>query len=237
MVISTAAGVVVSRVSTDQDVGQQMLAQLFSNPSVLYLTAGIIGIMGLIPNMPHGAFLTLAVILAGTGWALQQRARAARQAAAGQPSQAAAQAQAAAAEASWDDVSMVDPLGLEVGYRLIPLVDHAQNGELLHRIRSLRKKFAQDVGFLPPVVHIRDNLELKPNDYRILLSGVEIGRGMAMPNQWLAIDPGGVTAAIKGTATTDPAFGLPALWIDSAQRDTAQAAGYTVVDAGTVVAT
>ena len=237
LVISTAAGVVVSRVSTDQDVGQQMLAQLFSNPSVLYLTAGIIGIMGLIPNMPHVAFLTLAVILAGTGWALQQRARAARQAAAGQPSQAAAQAQAAAAEASWDDVSMVDPLGLEVGYRLIPLVDHAQNGELLHRIRSLRKKFAQDVGFLPPVVHIRDNLELKPNDYRILLSGVEIGRGMAMPNQWLAIDPGGVTAAIKGTATTDPAFGLPALWIDSAQRDTAQAAGYTVVDAGTVVAT
>src|SRR5690606_27571026 len=185
LVISTAAGVVVSRVSTDQDVGQQMLAQLFSNPSVLYLTAGIIGIMGLIPNMPHVAFLTLAVILAGTGWALQQRARAARQAAAGQPSQAAAQAQAAAAEASWDDVSMVDPLGLEVGYRLIPLVDHPQNGDTLHRIRSLRKKFAQDVGFLPPVVHIRDNLELKPNDYRILLSGVEIGRGMAMPNQWL----------------------------------------------------
>ncbi|MBV7487072.1 flagellar biosynthesis protein FlhA [Bordetella sp. BOR01] len=237
LVISTAAGVVVSRVSTDQDVGQQILAQLFSNPSVLFLTAGIIGIMGLIPNMPHLAFLTLATILAGTGWTLYRRAQVAAQATAAQPSQAAAQAQAAAAEASWDDVSMVDPLGLEVGYRLIPLVDHAQNGELLHRIRSLRKKFAQDVGFLPPVVHIRDNLELKPNDYRILLSGVEIGHGMAMPNQWLAIDPGGVTSPIKGTATTDPAFGLPALWIDSGQRDAAQAAGYTVVDASTVVAT
>ena len=237
LVISTAAGVVVSRVSTDQDVGQQMLAQLFSNPSVLFLTAGIIGIMGLIPNMPHLAFLTLAAILAGTGWALQRRARDAARASAGQPAQAAAQAQAAAAEASWEDVSMVDPLGLEVGYRLIPLVDHAQNGELLHRIRSLRKKFAQDVGFLPPVVHIRDNLELKPNDYRILLSGVEIGRGAAMPSQWLAIDPGGVTAQIQGVATTDPAFGLPALWIDSGQRDAAQAAGYTVVDASTVVAT
>jgi len=237
LVISTAAGVVVSRVSTDQDVGQQMLAQLFSNPSVLFLTAGIIGIMGLIPNMPHVAFLTLAAILAGTGWMLYKRAQAAEQAAASQPSQVAAHAQAAAAEASWEDVSMVDPLGLEVGYRLIPLVDHAQNGELLHRIRSLRKKFAQDVGFLPPVVHIRDNLELKPNDYRILLSGVEIGRGTAMPNQWLAIDPGGVVSPIKGIATTDPAFGLPALWIDSGQRDAAQAAGYTVVDASTVVAT
>ena len=237
LVISTAAGVVVSRVSTDQDVGQQILGQLFSNPSVLFLTAGIIGIMGLIPNMPHVAFLTLAAILAGTGWALRRRAQEAEQAAARQPSQVAAQAQAAAAEASWEDVSMVDPLGLEVGYRLIPLVDHAQNGELLHRIRSLRKKFAQDVGFLPPVVHIRDNLELKPNDYRILLSGVEIGRGVAMPNQWLAIDPGGVTAHVKGTATTDPAFGLPATWIDSGQRDMAQASGYTVVDASTVVAT
>ncbi|MCD0505222.1 flagellar biosynthesis protein FlhA [Bordetella petrii] len=237
LVISTAAGVVVSRVSTDQDVGQQMLTQLFSNPSVLFLTAGIIGIMGLIPNMPHVAFLTLAAILGGTGWALLRRAQQAALADAAQPSQVAAQAQAAAAEASWDDVSMVDPLGLEVGYRLIPLVDHAQNGELLHRIRSLRKKFAQDVGFLPPVVHIRDNLELKPNDYRILLSGVEIGRGIAMPSQWLAIDPGGVTAPIKGTATTDPAFGLPALWIDNGQRDVAQAAGYTVVDASTVVAT
>src|SRR5690606_25295054 len=233
LVISTAAGVVVSRVSTDQDVGQQILTQLFSNPSVLFLTAGIIGMMSLIPNMPHLAFLTLAGLLAATGGTLRRRALEAARASAGKPAQAAAQAQAAAAEASWDDVSMVDPLGLEVGYRLIPLVDHAQNGELLHRIRSLRKKFAQDVGFLPPVVHIRDNLELKPNDYRILLSGVEIGRGMAMPNQWLAIAPGGVTAAIKGTATTDPAFGLPALWIDSAQRDTAQVAGYTVVDAGT----
>src|SRR5690606_35557207 len=148
-----------------------------------------------------------------------------------------AQAQAAAAEASWEDVSMVDRLGLEVGYRLIPLVDHAQNGELLHRIRSLRKKFAQDVGFLPPVVHIRDNLELRPNDYRILLSGVEIGRGAAMPNQWLAIDPGGATTPLKGTPTTDAAFGLPATWIDSAERDAAQAVGYTVVDASTVVAT
>jgi len=237
LVISTAAGVVVSRVATEQDVGQQMAGQLFSNPDVLFITAGILALMGLIPNMPHVAFLLLAAILGAGGWALRraQRERLARQAR--EPAQARAAAEAAAAEASWDDVAMVDPLSLEVGYRLIPLVDHAQNGELLHRIRSLRKKFAQDVGFLPPVVHIRDNLELRPNDYRILLSGVEIGRGSATPGLWLAIDPGGVTAPLAGTATTDPAFGLPAVWIEAAMRDQAQAAGYTVVDAGTVVAT
>ncbi|OZI74663.1 flagellar biosynthesis protein FlhA [Bordetella genomosp. 12] len=237
LVISTAAGVVVSRVSTDQDIGQQILGQLFSNPHVMYLTAAIIGIMGLIPNMPHMAFLSFAALLGAIGYQLTKReAERLRKVAQEQP-QAAAQVQAAAAEASWDDVTMVDQLGLEVGYRLIPLVDHAQNGELLHRIRSLRKKFAQDVGFLPPVVHIRDNLELKPNDYRILLSGVEVGRGSAMPGQWLAIDPGGVSTPIKGTATTDPAFGLPAVWIDNGQRDLAQVSGYTVVDASTVVAT
>jgi len=236
LVISTAAGVVVSRVSNDQDVGQQIVGQLFANPNVMFLTAIIIGIMGLIPNMPHLAFLTLAAALGGAGWMVLKRQRAQAAPDHDAPSQAA-QAQAAAAEASWEDVSMVDPLGLEVGYRLIPLVDHAQSGELLHRIRSLRKKFAQDVGFLPAVVHIRDNLELKPNDYRILLSGVEVGRGVAMPGQWLAIDPGGVNATIKGVPTTDPAFGLPALWIDNAQRDPAQVAGYTVVDASTVVAT
>jgi len=237
LVISTAAGVVVSRVATEEDVGQQMVGQLFANPNVLFITAGILGLMGLIPNMPHVAFLLLAAVLAGGGYLLlkQQKAQQVRQAQA--PAQMQAAAEAAAAEASWDDVAMVDPLGLEVGYRLIPLVDHAQNGELLHRIRSLRKKFAQDVGFLPPVVHIRDNLELKPNDYRILLSGVEVGRGVATPGQWLAIDPGGVTMQLPGTATTDPAFGLPAVWIDAALRDQAQVAGYTVVDAGTVIAT
>src|SRR5690606_31328059 len=241
LVISTAAGVVVSRVATDVDIGQHMAGPLFSNPSVLFLTAGVIGLMGIIPNMPHVAFLLLASMLAGLGWLMQKRQAAAAAASeeASQPAAAAAQevAAAAAAEASWDDVAMVDPLGLEVGYRLIPLVDNGQGGELLQRIRSLRKKFAQDIGFLPPVVHIRDNLELKANEYRVLLSGVEIGRGEAQPGMWLAIDPGGVTATLPGTPTTDPAFGLPAVWIDADKRDQAQMAGYTVVDASTVVAT
>jgi flagellar biosynthesis protein FlhA len=237
LVISTAAGVVVSRVSNDQDIGQQMIGQLFSNPSVLFLTAGIIGVIGLIPNMPHLAFLALAVMFGGGGWLLQKKQARKAVEETRQPSAAQEQAKIAAAEATWEDVSMVDQLGLEVGYRLIPLVDHSQNGELLHRVRSLRKKFAQDVGFLPPVVHIRDNLELKPNDYVILLSGVEVGRGVAMPGQWLAIDPGGVTVKLKGTPTTDPAFGLPAVWVEAGLRDQAQVAGYTVVDASTVVAT
>ncbi|MBV2182285.1 MAG: flagellar biosynthesis protein FlhA, partial [Castellaniella sp.] len=237
LVISTAAGVVVSRVADDRDVGQQMIGQLFSNPNVMFITSGILTLMGLIPNMPHGAFLLLAAIIGGGGWLLLQRQQRDLQAAAADPGDAQAAAVAAAAEASWDDVAPVDPLGLEVGYRLISLVDHQQNGELLHRIRSLRKKFAQEMGFLPPVVHIRDNLEIKPTDYRILLFGVEIGRGVAQTGQWLAIDPGGVTGPIQGTPTKDPAFGLPAFWIDPALREQAQIAGYTVVDTATVVAT
>ena len=237
LIISTAAGVVVSRVATDQDIGQQMMGQLFSNPTVLFITAVILLTMGLIPGMPHFAFLTLAALLAWVGWMLHRK----RQQRAGQASDAQAHSQqvtqAAAAEASWDDVSLVDPMGLEVGYRLISLVDHAQDGELLHRIRSLRKKYAQDVGCWPPVVHIRDNLELKPTEYRILFSGVEMGRGVAMPDQWLAIDPGEVTEPLQGQTTTDPAFGLPAVWIDASMREKAQLAGYTVVDASTVIAT
>jgi len=236
LIVSTAAGVVVSRVATDQDVGQQIVGQLFGNPMVLTITAVILAALGLIPNMPHLAFLLLAAVLAGSAWRMRERQRARAVSAAGVTAPRTA-SDAAAVEASWDDVSMVDPLGLEVGYRLIPLVDQTQDGEILNRIRSLRKKFAQDMGFLPPVVHIRDNLELKPNEYRILLSGVEIGRGSSLPGQWLAIDPGGVTESLAGTATTDPAFGLPAVWVDASARDQAQAANYTVVDAATVVVT
>jgi flagellar biosynthesis protein FlhA len=237
LVISTAACVVVSRVATDQDVGQQMMGQLFANPSVMFITAGILALMGLIPNMPHVAFLLLAAAIGAIGWVLYQRQLREQTTQAAEPARAQAAMAAAAAEASWDDVALIDPLGLEVGYRLISLVDHEQNGELLHRIRGLRKKFAQEMGFLPPVVHIRDNLELKPTDYRILLYGVEVGRGVALLGQWLAIDPGGVTMKLPGAPTTDPAFGLPAVWINAALREQAQIAGYTVVDAATVVAT
>ncbi|AJC23160.2 flagellar biosynthesis protein FlhA [Pandoraea pulmonicola] len=236
LVISTAAGVVVSRVATDEDIGQQVVSQLFSNPRVLGITAAILGLMGLIPGMPHFAFLLLALGLGALARWQFRRAEASKQQAA-RPAPTAATAPAEVAEASWDDVALVDPLGLEVGYRLIPLVDRNQDGELLKRIKGIRKKFAQEIGFLAPVVHIRDNLELRPNQYRITLKGVIIGEGEAYPGQLLAIDPGQVSAPLQGTPTRDPAFGLPATWIDVGQRDQAQAYGYTVVDAGTVVAT
>jgi flagellar biosynthesis protein FlhA len=237
LVISTAAGVIVSRVTTDEDVGRQLTGQLFSNPQVLFLTAAIIGLMGMIPGMPNLAFLLIAGGLLWFGRRLLLRApqQAAEKAAAAQAAATAPVPEAA--EATWDDVALVDPLGMEVGYRLIPLVDQSQQGELLGRIKSIRKKIAQELGFLVPVVHIRDNLEIQPNSYIISLKGVAIGRGEAYPNQWMAINPGQVTGTLPGTPTQDPAFGLPAVWIDASQRQQAQALGYTVVDACTVMAT
>ncbi len=234
LVISTAAGVTVSRVNTDQDVGQQMLGQLFVNPQVLVLAACVMGLLGLVPGMPNFVFLLFTALLGGLAWWMARRKE--NQLAEEAINTAPPPAQEAP-EASWDDVQLVDTLGLEVGHRLIPLVDHRQNGELLGRIKSVRKKFAQEVGFLPPVVHIRDNLELGPNTYVITLKGVEVGRAEAYPSKWLAIDPGQVSGHLEGTPTQDPAFGLPAVWIDSSQREHAQVYGYTVVDAGTVVAT
>ncbi|WP_029050131.1 flagellar biosynthesis protein FlhA [Cupriavidus sp. amp6] len=235
LVISTAAGVIVSRVANEQDVGEQLTGQLFSNPRVLYLTAGIMGLMGIIPGMPHFAFLLLSGALVWMGRYLSRKA-ATQQQVKQREERTPAVAQEST-EASWDDVALVDPLGMEVGYRLITLVDRAQDGELLGRIKSIRKKVAQEIGFLVPVVHIRDNLELKPNAYRITLKGVEIGRGEAMPGQWMAINPGQVSGTLPGAATRDPAFGLPAVWIDAGIKEQAQSYGYTVVDASTVVAT
>jgi len=237
LIISVAAGVVVSRVASEQDIGGQLIGQLFTKPQVLYITGGIVGGMGLIPGMPHVAFLMLASILGGGAYALSQRAQATQLAQQQQPVPEAPVAKPENEEASWQDIVPVDTLGLEVGYRLIPLVDKTQNGELLRRIKGIRKKFAQEVGFLSPPVHIRDNLELKPSAYRITLKGVEVGNGEAFIGQFLAINPGMVSGTLPGMATTDPAFGLPATWIDAGLRESAQTMGYTVVDAGTVIAT
>ena len=234
LIISTAAGLVVSRVATDEDIGQQFASQVFSNPQVLMLTAGILGILGLIPGMPNFVFLLFAGATGGLAYWMVQRKR---QPEAEKPVAPAAAAPTESQEASWADVAPVDVLGLEVGYRLIPLVDRGQDGELLKRIRGLRKKFAQEVGFLSAPVHIRDNLELKPNGYRIALKGVEDGAGEAWPGMLLAINPGRVAGTLPGAQTKDPAFGLPAVWIEAGLRDQANALGYTVVDASTVVAT
>ena len=234
LVISIAAGVTVSRVNTEQDVGQQMMGQLFSRPKVLMMTAGVMGLLGLVPGMPNLVFLILTGLLGGLGWWFTKQEEL--------PQESSTQtllpkSASQSSEASWDDVHLVDTLSLRVGHRLIQLVDARQQGELITRIKSLRKKFAQDVGFLPPVVHVRDKLELSPNTYIISLKGVEIGRGEVFPGKWLAINPGKVTNVLEGTEAVDPAFGLPAIWIEPSLREHGQIYGYTVVDASTVTAT
>ncbi|CUI05041.1 flagellar biosynthesis protein FlhA [Massilia antarctica] len=234
LIISTAAGIVVSRVASEHDIGTQLMNQLFAKPEVLYITSAIIGGMGLIPGMPNLVFLLLAGSLGGSAYMINKKAKAPPPVEVEAPAPVAAPEQE---EASWQDIMPVDTLGLEVGYRLIPLVDKTQGGELLKRIKGIRKKFAQEVGFLAPPVHIRDNLELKPSAYRITLKGVEVGSGESMNGQFLAINPGMASGNLAGLVTTDPAFGLPAVWIDAGLRDEAQSMGYTVVDAGTVVAT
>jgi flagellar biosynthesis protein FlhA len=232
LLISVSAAMVVSRVGKDNPVSQQIGTQVFGSPRSIAVTAGVIGVLGLIPGMPHGVFLLIATALGAGAWSMWDRER--KRALAPPAPPAAPEPNA---EASWDDLVPVDTLGLEVGYRLISLVDKSQQGDLLTRIKGVRRKFTQDVGFLPPAVHIRDNLELKPGAYRLLLRGAVIGEGEAFPGQLLAINPGGVTQKLLGTPTTDPAFGLPAVWIDERQREAAQMAGFTVVDCSTVVAT
>jgi flagellar biosynthesis protein FlhA len=236
LVISVAAGMVVSRVNDEKDLTTSFVGQLFGNPVVLALAASILGVLGLIPGMPHFVFLLLAGGLGWLAWWKTKKMQLDEAAAAEKPAPVVA-APEESLEASWADVAPVDVLGLEVGYRLIPLVDRGQDGELLKRIRGLRKKFAQEVGFLSAPVHIRDNLELKPNGYRITLKGVEVGAGEAFPGMYLAINPGRVSGSLPGSQTRDPAFGLPAIWIEPQLRDQAHIMGYTVVDAGTVVAT
>ena len=232
LVISVAAGLVVSRVNTDDDIGDQLTKQLFSAPRALALASGVIALLGVVPGMPHFSFLSLAALGGYGAWRLHQQQQ--RSALAAEPSTAV---NTSSNDASWDDVTLVDALALEVGYRLIPLVDKDQSASLLTRVKGVRKKFAAEVGFLPPAVHIRDNLELRPNTYRVLLKGVAVGEADVYPGLSMAINPGHVVTPLQGTATVDPAFGLVATWIDDSQRDAAQLAGYTVVDAATVIAT
>jgi flagellar biosynthesis protein FlhA len=235
LVLSTSAAIMVTRVSRAQDMGQQILEQLFESPKALGVTAGVIGVIGLIPGMPNFAFLSLAAIAGGSAFMITQRKQQVAQAeTAAAP---AAEEPAAPKELGWEDVAPVDVVGLEVGYRLIPLVDSNQGGQLMSRIKGVRKKLSQELGFLIPAVHIRDNLELGPNTYRISLMGVMAGQAEVYPEREMAINPGKVFGTVAGIPGKDPAFGLEAIWIEPSQRDQAQAMGYTVVDASTVVAT
>ena len=230
LLISVAAAMVVSRVGKDHDLGRQIVQQMFVSPRVMGITATIMGILGIIPGMPHLVFLGIAAALGYVAWVLANRPQVVD--AKDTPTPATTDG-----EATWDDLQPVDQLGLELGYRLIALVDKNRQGDLLTRIKAVRRKFAQEVGFLPPPVHVRDNLELKPSGYRITLRGVIVGEAEAFPGMYLAINPGGITSPLIGTPTTDPAFGLPAHWIDERQKEAAQMAGFTVVDSETVMAT
>nr|WP_272887596.1 flagellar biosynthesis protein FlhA [Stutzerimonas stutzeri] len=241
LLLSTAAAIMVTRVTSSEDMGQQVNRQMFASPKALAVAAGIMIAMGLVPGMPHTSFLGLGVVAAaGAYWIWhrqKQVVKKAEQEVQKQQELLPAQRTAETKELGWDDVTPVDMVGLEVGYRLIPLVDRNQGGQLLARIKGVRKKLSQDLGFLMPSVHIRDNLDLLPNAYRLTLMGVSLAEAEVYPDRELAINPGQVFGPLNGIAARDPAFGLEAVWIEASQRDQAQSLGYTVVDASTVVAT
>ena len=235
LLLSVAVAILVTRVSRPHDMSQQIVAQVLGQPRALAVTSGILMLLGIIPGMPNLVFLIMAAVCGIGAYALSKR-RAAAEAAARAPAAAAA-VPTEQRELSWDDVEPVDLIGLEVGYRLIPLVDRAQGGELMGRIKGVRKKLSEELGFLVQPVHIRDNLELGPNSYRITILGAPVGESEVFPDRELAINPGQVSGALPGSATKDPAFGLDAVWIEKSRHDQAQAQGYTVVDASSVIAT
>ncbi len=235
LLLSVAVAILVTRLSRDQDMGGELSRQLFGQTRPLAIAAAVLGILGVIPGMPNVAFITMATVCGVAAWWLARRPPPTEAVPEVEPEIVAPPAESK--ELSWDDVRPVDPLALEVGYRLVPLVDRSQGGDLLARIRGVRRKLSQDLGFLVQSVHIRDNLELGPNAYRINLSGVPIGEGVVYAERELAINPGRVLGTLQGITTRDPAFGMEAVWIDAGLREHAQSLGYTVVDASTVVAT
>ncbi|MCK0526369.1 flagellar biosynthesis protein FlhA [Anaerobiospirillum sp. NML120449] len=237
LLLSVAAAIIVTRQNgTDNEMGQQVVSELFNEPKTMYIVAGVLFVMGIVPGMPHMAFLSLAAISLIIGLLIKSKKAAEAEAAMAPPPEPPEQAPDQR-ELSWDDVSEVDVIGLEVGYRLIPMVDKAQGGELLNRVKGVRKKLSQDLGFLIPPVHIRDNLDLGPNSYRITLMGVTFGEAEIQPDRDMAINPGQVFGRVPGIPTKDPAFGLEAVWISKPDNDRALGLGYTVVDCSTVVAT
>jgi flagellar biosynthesis protein FlhA len=237
LMLSVAVAIIVTRVTREQDVGNELQKQLFGQPKALGVAAAVLGIMGLIPGMPNLVFLAIAGLCGFAAWRLVKKREAAAHQPVAEPEPAPPPPSPETQELSWEDVRPVDAVGLEVGYRLVPLVDRTKGGDLLARIRGIRRKLTQELGFLVQAVHIRDNLELGPNAYRIRLAGVAIGESVVHPDRELAINPGRVFGPVNGLATRDPAFGMEAVWIEPSLREHAQSLGYTVVDAATVIAT
>lgn len=236
--LSTAAAIIVTRVSSSSNMGQQIIFQLFQSPKTLYITAAVLGLIGIIPGMPNFAFLLFAGV---AGWLAywmgenQNRIEAEEQKQ--EEPEPVVLPSEEERELGWEDVESIDQIGLEVGYRLIPMVDRKQGGQLLSRVKGVRKKLTQELGFLLPAVHIRDNLDLEPNSYRIVIKDATIAKSAVQVDSELAINPGQVFGELPGNTATDPVFGLEAVWIEPSQRDQAQTYGYTVVDPSTVVAT
>lgn len=238
LLLSTAAAIMVTRVSHAQDVGQQVVSQVFSSSKVLIITACILIGLGLVPGMPHVAFIGIGSVVAALAyWTYVKEKNPEAQQLEPEVDDKLASSPEVLEEVNWEDVVPVDPIALEVGLRLIPLVDVTQGGQLTGRIKSIRKKISQDLGFLIPHVHIRDNLDLSPNGYRITLKGVTIAEADIEPKLELAINPGQVSGDLDGVHTKDPSFGLDATWIDPELKEQAQTMGYTVVDSSTVIAT
>jgi flagellar biosynthesis protein FlhA len=230
--LSLATAIIVTRVTTSESVTEQAVTQL-ANPSALFIAAGILGLLGLVPGMPHAVFLTLGATTAGLGLMMLERNSRAKDAAVA----AAAPPTEGPKELDWDDVESVDLIGLEIGYGLIPLVNPDTGGQLMTRVKGVRKKLSSELGFLVSPVRIRDVLSLEPDSYHIVLHGVVRARGTVKAGRELAINPGSVYGKLEGTPTREPAFGLEAVWIDPSQRDMARTLGYTVVDAATAIAT
>ena len=242
LLLSVASAIIVTRQSSSkEEMGQQVIGDLFSKPKTMYIVASVLTVMGIVPGMPHVAFLMLAAVCACIGFAIKKHQEKVEMAKKMEVQKAGgengAKAPTEQKELSWSDVSEVDVIGLEVGYRLIPMVDKNQNGELLNRVKGVRKKLSQDLGFLVPPVHIRDNLDLGPNFYRITIMGVTFGEAEIQPERDMAINPGQVFGDIPGLKAKDPAFGLDAVWISKNDNDKALGLGYTVVDSSTVIAT
>lgn len=232
LIISTAAGILVTRVASDQDLSGQVSKQFEDSGSTLLVVGGILFLLGLVPGMPHIPFIGFAALFIFLGYTLNQRLQKKERLAA---EQAAAPAQKT--ELEWSDVPVIEPLCLELPYRLIPLVEKGDESDLIKRIRAIRRKFVSEVGFLTPSVHIRDNLQLPAETYRFLLYGAEIGRGQCLPDKLLAIYPQSDVQAMVGIEVKDPTYGMPAIWIERDQRDEAINKGYTVVEPAVVMAT